>query len=358
MINYRSHSLNKKELTMSKIHYFQRYTQKENVVTNNTLLLFSRLYNDSPSRFEDFINELLVDDMMNVEIGLRFRQQSGNRKRTSIPDGAIMQKSMKVLIETKLYENDSDQLLRHLEGFEDEETQIMLLVNPLESSKRFSTKVNKLVDGYNQTHDQHIAFVSVTFKQIIDAFASVLPDYHVEFKDMLDDFREYCLSASLLPRQQYEMRAVLSGDSFSQNMTHNIYYCPASRGYSPHQYIGLYKDKAIKGVGVLQKVIFADVDPSTKAFLKLEAREGDMPTEEEKARILVIMDEAWDDNGWNIYKDHQFFLVDKFFPTNYKKTTLYPLQGTKFFDLGSVLESESLPDCEEVAEQLTMQIWG
>jgi hypothetical protein len=343
---------------MSKIHYFQRYTQKENVVTNNTLLLFSRLYNDSPSRFEDFINELLIDDIINVEIGLRFGQQSGNGKRTSIPDGSIIQKSIKVLIETKLYENDSGQILRHLEGFDAEETQIMLLVNPMENSQIFDTTINKIVNGYNQTNNQHIAFASVTFKQIIDAFASVIPEYHVEFKDMLDDFSEYCRNDGLLPRQQFEMRAVLSGDSFSQNMTHNIYYCPASRGYSPHRYVGLYKNKAIKGIGVLQKVLFADVDSSTKEFLKLEAREGDMPTEEEKARILAIMEDAWDDKGWDIYEGHQFFLVEKFFSTNFKKITLYPILGTKFFDLGGVLESEKLPDCEDVAEQLKTRTWG
>ncbi len=40
---------------MSEIHYFQRYSQKENVITNNTLLLFSRLYNHSPQKFNLFL---------------------------------------------------------------------------------------------------------------------------------------------------------------------------------------------------------------------------------------------------------------------------------------------------------------
>lgn len=30
---------------MSSIHYFPRYSQKENMVTNYTMLLFTRLYN-------------------------------------------------------------------------------------------------------------------------------------------------------------------------------------------------------------------------------------------------------------------------------------------------------------------------
>lgn len=52
---------------MASIHYFPRYSQKENMVTNNTLLLFSRLYNNSPYKFKLFMNNLLEDS--EVEIG-------------------------------------------------------------------------------------------------------------------------------------------------------------------------------------------------------------------------------------------------------------------------------------------------
>lgn len=34
-----------------RIHYFQRYHQKENVATANTMLLLSRLYSYSPNKF-------------------------------------------------------------------------------------------------------------------------------------------------------------------------------------------------------------------------------------------------------------------------------------------------------------------
>ena len=45
------------------------------------------------------------------------------------------------------------------------------------------------------------------------------------------------------------MRMCLLGSSFDDNLKHNIYFHPAEkRGYSfkPIEYIGLYKDKAIK----------------------------------------------------------------------------------------------------------------
>jgi len=55
---------------MSSIHYFQRYSQPENVATNNTLLLLSRLYHDSPNKFKGFLNDLLDDKILRQEFNL------------------------------------------------------------------------------------------------------------------------------------------------------------------------------------------------------------------------------------------------------------------------------------------------
>lgn len=345
---------------MSKIHYFQRYSQKENVVTNNTLLLFSRLYNDSPSRFEDFINSLLTNEnnRVNLEIGLRFRQQEGNKSGSSIPDGSIIQKGMKVLVETKLYDNnDSGQLLRHLNGFDNEDTQVLLLVNATETSQKFNVKVHKLVDEFNDKNNKCIEFCSVTFKEIIDALDDVLFEYDVEFNEMLNDYREFCEGQGLLPRHEFIMRAITSSGSFTHNMKHNIYYDAESRGYAAHQYLGLYNNKSVRAIGKLTKVVLANVDMETKQFTKIESRKGELPTEQEKQQILAIMDKARIENGWNVFNNHQFFIVDEFIPTNFKKITKYPIQRTKFFDLGSELGLDELPNCLEIAELLKERTW-
>jgi hypothetical protein len=49
------------------IHYFPRYSQRENFETNNTLLLFRELYNYNRLRFQKFLLELL--QISNVELG-------------------------------------------------------------------------------------------------------------------------------------------------------------------------------------------------------------------------------------------------------------------------------------------------
>lgn len=345
---------------MSKIHYFQRYSQKENVVTNNTLLLFSRLYNDSPSRFEDFINSLLTNEnnRVNLEIGLRFRQQEGNKSGSSIPDGSIIQKGMKVLVETKLYDNnDSGQLLRHLDGFDNEDTQVLLLVNATETTPKFNIKVHKLVDEFNETNNKRVEFCSVTFKEVIDALDDVLFDYDVEFNEMLDDYREFCEGQDLLPRHKFIMRAIVAGGSLTDNLKHGVYFDPIERGYSKHRFVGVYKNKSVRGIGELQKVVWADYDQRTEEFTKLEIKEGAGLTAEEKNRVIAIMHDALNNNGWDIFTNHQFFIVDKFVPTNFKKITKYPIQRTKFFDLGSELGLEELPSCVEIAELLKEKTW-
>ena len=59
---------------MSDIHFFQRYSQKENVITNNTLRLFAQLYSDSPSRLADFLEGLV--DGLSIDVGVSMEQQT------------------------------------------------------------------------------------------------------------------------------------------------------------------------------------------------------------------------------------------------------------------------------------------
>ena len=87
---------------MSNLHYFQRYSQPENVITNNTMLLFKRLYHHSPKLFETFINNLLTDEVPGINVEVIFQQQKKVAKG-SIPDAFILQASFRILIETKTH---------------------------------------------------------------------------------------------------------------------------------------------------------------------------------------------------------------------------------------------------------------
>ena len=63
---------------MADVHYFPRYTQRENFVTNNTLLLFQRLYDYNLRKFGKFLMEL--DENLESLFGpLGIAYQSANK---------------------------------------------------------------------------------------------------------------------------------------------------------------------------------------------------------------------------------------------------------------------------------------
>jgi hypothetical protein len=344
---------------MSKVHYFQRYSQKENVVTNNTMQLLSRLYQHRSDRFECFLNELLSDSGLQFEVGPQFEQQRSKGKGSSVPDGVISQRSSKVLIETKLYDNYSKvQLRKHLDGFGKEELQVLLLINPNPVSQIFNNKVAAEVQAFNAANGTQIRYCSVTFKMIVDTFSSVLLDYDFELKEMLEDYREYCQSSRLISRSEFTMRALLASGSLKNNLKHHIYFDPSDRGYSPHRYIGLYHAKSIRAVGMVTKIVHADFDSSSKKLLNIRQVEGDPINSNEEQRIIDIILSIKVDKGWNIETGHKFFLAEKFIETTFKKETKFPLQGAKFFDLGVELDLELLPDTQTIAETLAKKTWG
>ena len=108
---------------MSKIHYFQRYSSLENTVTNNTLQLFAKIYNYSITQASQFLTNLTGES---IDLGIEINQQA--HQIDGVPDGAVIQNSFKLLIESKV---DSpiniDQLLRHSKGFNSEDQKILLL---------------------------------------------------------------------------------------------------------------------------------------------------------------------------------------------------------------------------------------
>ena len=109
---------------MPKIHYFQRYSSVENTVTNNTLQLLARICAYSTTQASQLLTNLTREP---IEIGVEINQQE--RCQGAIPDGAIIQRSFKILIESKVNAGvDVAQLLRYIANFKNEEQKILLLL--------------------------------------------------------------------------------------------------------------------------------------------------------------------------------------------------------------------------------------
>ena len=96
------------------ISLFSGYHQKENRTMNYCLLMLKLLYEENP-RFLGEVLASIAGEEVGAAVGVQFRQQS--RKKTSIPDGIIVQQPFAVYIEAKNTDWFSDdQLERHLAG--------------------------------------------------------------------------------------------------------------------------------------------------------------------------------------------------------------------------------------------------
>ena len=80
---------------MTEVSYFQRFSQKENHITNNTLLMLRHVYQAAPQKLQLVLRALMEDE--ELDIGLKFEQQV--KGSDSVPDALITQPPLAVLVE-------------------------------------------------------------------------------------------------------------------------------------------------------------------------------------------------------------------------------------------------------------------
>lgn len=342
---------------MASIHYFPRYSQKENMVTNNTLLLFSRLYNNSPQKFKMFMNNMLEESGVELDTTVIFKQQEKS-KGGSIPDGLIEQESFKVVIETKLYGQEQiEQIIGHLDKFEKEDKKIFLWINKNPIENTYFKKIIKEINKYNKIHDTSIGFASTTFKEIVTAFEDVLLEYDIEMNGLINDYRSFCEESNLIDNSEHRIRVVLTGQTISQNLLHNVYYNPSNRGYQNTKYLGLYKNKTIRAIGEIVTIYDAKFNEESNCVEIIDVIKGEV-TDSIIELTKKVYIEARDDFGYSLDDDRRFFLVERYYECDYKKTSKGGLQGTRYIDLESLEGYKKEMSAKEISELLNGQFWN
>ena len=340
---------------MGSITYFQRYSQKENTVTNNTLLCLSKLYEYNPVRFQDFLNDILPD--IPIEVGVDLKQQTRAKKgikKVSTPDGQLSQSSFKIVVETKLGNKFTiRQIKDHLSAFSNETVKVLFLLNPEPIAAEQRTAIEKVITDFNEENESNIRLVATNFEALIDSYDHVLEDRDYSIRDILQDYLQYCDDEGLLPRVDHTMRAVTCGITLEENLQFNLYYDPADRTYRNHRFVGLYKNKSIRGIGEVENIIQADMIANRLKIIN----STEQVTADQIRRITDVIPHAKRTCGYNIQKNHQFFLVKEFFPTDYRKATKGGIMSRKYFDLKKVLHVEDLPDTEHIANILMDLEW-
>lgn len=329
---------------MSEIHYFQRYSSRENVVTNNTLHLLSRVYEYSPARLKALFTQMFEQD--NVELGVSFRQQT--RGKNSVPDGMLMQSSVQIALETKVDAGiNLDQLRRHLAGLPAGGQTFLLLLT------RDSAAQSATDSLMREAADRGVIFKHLTFDRLCRLLEENVEPHETMLGVVVEDFVRYCSDEGLLAAKQAILRIVPCGSTLSLNIRHNIYYHPTDRSYRPFSYLGVYHDKRVKFVGRVLSVMDAEFNAAGTARITDEVgnQVNQCPYE---AAIRAIVAETRAELGWDISTGHRFFVVQKFFPTDYRKVSHGGIQGPRNHDVTHLKPS----DAEHLAELLRAQTWS
>ena len=336
-----------------KIHYFQRYHAKENVATANTMLLLSRLYQYSSDKFFRFLKSEFFSDSFEPEIVFNLQEKSVD----SIPDATITQESFKIVVETKMSDwFYSEQLMRHLNSFGDEKYKVMITLAPELMAEDKKNIFEQQLKEYNSAQSKPVIHINTTFEGIVNTIQEVIDDRDYEMQEVLDDYLNYCYNDGLIAVSDSWkfMRMQLAGKTLDFNVSQDIYYDNADRGFRAHDYLSLYKNKSVRAVGKISARITA-VD--TDNGMQYEVEFGEL-TEERKQKIAdAIIDGV--QHGYDIKSSkHRYFFVEKFHETDFKKITPRAPMGTRVFDLTQILETEQLPETEDIAELLKTKTWS
>ena len=289
-------------------HYFQRYSQRENWVTNSTLLLLSRLYHFKRRYFEEAINSILDGSGAGISTAVKFDQQVGGASNGNVIDGLIRQESFALAIETKLYDNqDEAQLTRHLESLRaDADVKVLLALSVHHTDESLLQVVrDKITNGPKEYND--IKVVSTTYEQLIEAIDAQLTPRDSEIQDVLGDYRRLCEEQQLISMANRTLLAVAVKDSLAMNLEQELYYCPSNRNYNQtFEFIGFYHYKHLRAAGKIELAVAVDLVEGKLSYPEGKPEEI---TDAQEARILRTIQGT---TVYNLRTGIRFYLLTDF----------------------------------------------
>ncbi len=154
-----------------KIHYFQRYHEKENVATANTMLLLSRLYSYSPDKFFRFLKSEFFSDSFEPGIVFNLQEKSAH----SIPDATITQEGFKIVVETKMSDwFYSEQLIKHLESFGDQKYKVIITFAPELMADNKKSDFERQLREYNIKQTYPVIHINTTFELLVNTIQDII----------------------------------------------------------------------------------------------------------------------------------------------------------------------------------------
>ena len=336
---------------MSDLNFFQTYAQRENHVTNNTLLMLRHVWRAMPARMDEVFAGLL--GAPDLGIGLTFEQQKGVHGQ--IPDGVIGQQPFFLYIEAKRGSAlDRAQIdahraaiakQRHPEG----SAWLLGLTTEIQGLDVAAPSSSAGADAGARVH-----FGQTTYADLVATLREVCGS-DPELSEILDDYEAFLDAEALRPDQHRHMVAVLCGQTHKLNVETGVFFDPPDRApkWRRAHLMGIYTNKRVGHVGRIAAVVIAQRSEASGEVVVGEVERG-APTEETRAAIERAME-----RGELIYpglstSPTRYYVVDAFHETDLRKTTPGGMMGHRYFDLSAYGLSdvtETTP-VERIAEAL------
>lgn len=292
-------------------------------------------------------------------------QEGENKKRgASIPDAIIAQPSYKIVIETKLNNGFYERQLKgHLSSFSNEEYQLLLTVDPNLFPTNLANNIKNDIKEFNKENSTNIKHLHMTFKDIINSLEDILSPFDVALKELISDYRRYCIEENLIANLESLMRVPTAGTTFEFNLKNKIYY-KSYMGYRDVSYIGLYLNKSIRAIGKVSAIIDAEFDSNggIKVNRYYSPKNGDLNgtiTSNQREKIEYAVANAAEEFGWDIKTLHTYYIVEEFVECNFPKVSKGGLQGFRYIDLQEIIEIDDIDklSINEIASRLNISEW-
>jgi len=329
------------------ITLFSGYNQSENRTTNYCLLILKMLYEENPKFLAEFLNNLGGENF-GENVGVKFLQQE--KKKWSIPDGVIIQKSFSIYIETKNFNwFYDDQLENHLRALGEEEIKekILIALGRFENDN-YKNEFQNVKNICKTKFKEEIKFEAVSFEDFVDALDK-LSDIPKNLKDNLEDFKLYLDESDLLPRWKNYLDVVNCAGIPEDVLDGNVYLCPATGGAYNHgrsKYFGMYRNKMVEKVAEIKGIV--DILSPEEAVLLWKN------TSEDDCDIKTIAMEKL--NIWRpkTYPTRVFVLGD-LFETTFMKDSSGGMWGSKkYFDISGL----GIKNAQELSIVLKEKKWS
>lgn len=153
----------------------------------------------------------------------------------------------------------------------------------------------------------------------------------------------------------YNLFAVTTGISYDYILQTKIYCCKSYRCKQICDYLGLYKDKSIVKIAEIKKIIEAEVVNGKLTTVLIKGKDI---TDEEIEAIREYISKGFDLFNCDIgSQKHKYFIVEKFYDTDFRKISNGGLMEHKYFDLYDKLGVEKMPNIEIIADKLQDIVW-